>query len=98
MRQPIYRNLDRPIRIFGFSLLQLGILSAVFVILNEGFVLLGQGRLFATLLTIGIAIFVRIINVKFGPLFLQRLLRAFELPTELNRCIVDMTPSKENAE
>ena len=83
MRAPVYRNLDTPFRILGFSPLELGVLCFVFVGGGELAQALSIGRVWslvaAALLALGLFTFRR----SFGEHFAARLYRFSRLPARL---------------
>jgi hypothetical protein len=83
MRSPVYRNLDRPFQVYGFSVLELTLLSAAFVGGGELAQSLGIRRIWAFLLTFKLANGMHSLRRALGEMFALRLLRYLELPNQV---------------
>ena len=84
MRSPVYRNLDRPLQILGFSPLELICLSITFVGGGELTQLIGVSRTWSFVATLLIALAIFTFHKFFGDLFFRRLVRFARLPSELH--------------
>ena len=83
MRSPVYRNLDRPLQILGYSPWELIVLALVFVGGGELAQFIGISRTWAFVATFVIALAIFTFHKYFGELFLRRLIRFARLPSEL---------------
>lgn len=83
MRSPVYRNLDRPLQILGYAPVELIVLSLVFVGGGELAQFIGVSRTWAFVVTLIVALAIFVFHKYFGELFLRRLLRFTQLPSEL---------------
>jgi hypothetical protein len=84
MRSPVYRNLDRPLQILGYSPVELIVLSLVFVIGGEVAQFMGISRTWAFVGTFVLALVIFTFHKYFGELFIRRLIRFAQLPSELH--------------
>jgi hypothetical protein len=84
MRSPVYRNLDQPMRILGFSPMELSVLCVAFVALGEAAQAIGVYRFWAVLLTAVAAGILYSFRRSMGEMFARRLLRFLRLPSELH--------------
>lgn len=84
MRSPVYRNLDKPFQIYGFGPFELTALSAAFVICGELAQSLGVHRVWAFLFTFILAFGIYSFRRSMGDLFLRRLLRFLNLPSQIH--------------
>lgn len=83
MRSPVYRNLDRPFRIFGFSPLELSILCITFVVWGEIAQSLSIHRVWGFLATALLALLFHWLRRSMGDHFTRRLIRFLKLPSEI---------------
>ncbi len=83
MRAPIYRNLDQPFQVMGFSVAELTLLAVTLVGGGELFQLLGVHRVWAFVATLILASVFFVFRRSFGDLFVRRLLRFLRLPAVL---------------
>lgn len=88
MRSPVYRNLDQPFEIWGFSTGQMTLLCCSLVAGGELAELIGVHRVWSLLLTICLAIVIYGIRKSFGRLFAQRLYRFARLPQRTRERLV----------
>ncbi|RME14429.1 MAG: hypothetical protein D6797_08870 [Bdellovibrio sp.] len=96
MRSPVYRNLDQPLQILGFSIPELIFLVVVFVLGEEVLNLFDASRAWAFLVTIIFAIGFYWMRRSLGDYFGKRLLRFFQLPSHLySKLLVLETEKKE---
>lgn len=84
MRSPVYRNLDAPFRVFGFSPLELSLLCFAFVGGGEIAQALSVGRIWALVLAALLALALFAFRRAFGEHFGARLYRFFKLPSRLS--------------
>jgi hypothetical protein len=84
MRCPVYRNLDKPFQILGFTALELIILCLTVVGGTELTRLFMIQRVWAMVLTALLALGFFWIRRSLGELFARRLFRFFLLPSFLN--------------
>jgi hypothetical protein len=83
VRSPVYRNLDKPFQICGFSPLELTVLSIAFAGSGELAEAAGTHRLWAFLITIILALGMHSLRRSLGEAFPRRLLRFVKLPAEI---------------
>lgn len=83
MRSPVYRNLDAPFRVFGFSPLELSLLCFAFVGGGELAQALAIGRVWALVLAALMALGMFTFRRAFGEHFAARLYRFYKLPSRL---------------
>lgn len=84
MQFPVYRNLDMPFQVLGFSTVELIVLCFALVGGGEFTQLLGVHRIWAFMFTIVLALSLFWIRRSLGDLFGRRLIRFLKLPSELN--------------
>lgn len=84
MRSPVYRNLDRPLQILGYSPGELIALSLVFVVGGEMAQFIEVSRTWAFVATFILALAIFTFHKYFGELFIRRLIRFAKLPSELH--------------
>jgi hypothetical protein len=84
MRSPVYRNLDRPLQILGYSPVELIVLSLVFVAGGELAQFAGISRTWSFVVTFVLALAIFTFHKYFGELFIRRLIRFARLPSELH--------------
>jgi hypothetical protein len=84
MRSPVYRNLDRPFQIYGFSPFELAVLVAVFVAGGElaQAIALSRGWAFAVAALLALTMFT--LRRSLGNGFSRRLWRFLCLPSTLH--------------
>lgn len=80
MRTPVYRNLDRPFKIFGLNVFELVVLCIVFVLGGEISQTLGIHRIWSFLLIIILAFSFVWIRHTLGDFFIQHFIRFLKLP------------------
>ncbi|MBX3023008.1 MAG: hypothetical protein KF799_15135 [Bdellovibrionales bacterium] len=83
MRSPVYRNLDKPFQILGFTPIELATLCFAFVLGGELAQFLGFDRAWALVFTLLVAATLHWFRRSMGELFGRRLLRFLQLPSEL---------------
>ncbi|MCB0362649.1 MAG: hypothetical protein KDD35_08000 [Bdellovibrionales bacterium] len=83
MRSPIYRNLDKPFQIMGFSALELALLCICLVVGGEIVEFLGQPRILAMAFTFVLGCLLIWVRRSLGDFFLGRLIRFVVLPREI---------------
>ncbi len=84
MRSPVYRNLDKPFQIFGFTPTELIVLALTFVGGGELAQAFGIHRLWAFLLTFILGFALHCFRRALGDLFAPRLFRFLKLPTTIS--------------
>lgn len=82
MRSSVYRNLDKPFEIYGFSPMELTMMSLVFVVSGEVAQSIGADRIWAFPFTVIFAGGTYALRRTFGDLFARRLFRFLRLPSE----------------
>ena len=81
MRTPVYRNLDQPFQIYGFSPIELVALSVAFVFFGEFAQSFSIHRIWALIFTFVFAFALYSFRRALGDLFLRRLVRFLSLPS-----------------
>lgn len=84
MRAPVYRNLDTPFEIYGFSPTELIVLCASFVAGGEIAQALGIHRMWVILAVVLLALVMNIFRRSLGIYFARRLFRFLQLPGVLS--------------
>lgn len=88
MRAPVYRNLDRPFQIFGFSPFELTFLCVIFVGIGEASQSFGYSRIWSFLVTTLFALGFYWIRFTMGDYFGRRVIRFAALPDRLQRKLI----------
>ena len=83
MRSPVYRNLDKPFQIFGFTALELTALCFSLVGGGELAQTFAIHRIWAFIFTIILALSFFWIRRSLGDLFARRLFRFLKLPSNM---------------
>lgn len=90
-RLPIYRSLNHRLEILGFSLLELGVLTGLFLVLSNVLSFTKLHSLLAGLLVVFLGAFIRHLNRRFERRFTLRLVRFCMLPAKLHRRLTSST-------
>ena len=88
MRARVFRNLDRPFRVLGFSPVELTILCLGFVLGGEILSSAGASRIWAFLSTALNAVGLYLFRRTFGDQFGMRLIRFLTLPGQLQAKLI----------
>src|SRR5262245_55564742 len=97
MRSPVYRNLDRPFEILGFTIFELMVLCIALVGGGELAQFLSFQRIWSVLLTMVLALIFFWLRRSLGDLFLRRFFRFLFLPSELSPKLYDFEMDKKHA-
>lgn len=97
MRSPVYRNLDQPFEILGFSVAELTSLCFVLVAGGELLKFFGFNRLWAFLLTMVLAFALFWLRRSLGENFSFRMLRYLSFPNRLQPKLVVESKNSEEA-
>ena len=88
MRQPVFRNLDKPFEVFGLTPLELMFLCLFFVLGGDLLEFLGLNRVWTFLGSFVLGFGMFWLRWSLGRFFLRRLVRFVFLPRELNPLIL----------
>ena len=89
MRSQVFRNLDQPFEIFGFSAVQMTLLCCSLVVGGELVELIGVHRIWSILMTALFAVATYWIRRSFDPRFGRRLIRFARLPMQTREKVVN---------
>lgn len=84
MRMAVYRNIDKPFKIFGLNIVQVTLLCFLFVIGSEIVELFSVHRIWILALTLFVGVSLIQISQVFGELFVGRLRRFAGLPAVIS--------------
>ena len=87
-RLPIYRSLNQKLEVLGFSLLEIGFLTGIFIVVSQVLSFTDLHSLIAGILVVLLGAFIRHLNRRFERHFIFRLFRFIALPPKLHRSTV----------